>query len=242
MPYTAHPDGAYRRHGRPGPYAAVTPCGRGTRVRLTAEGRALAERLLAERPRFYQAVRHLPLRHRGIVGACVRTWGRACVQDLYWQAAAEAVVGYHPDRGYAGDAGELSGLAAAAGYRLVGLLTQKLRAEARVVGGRGVGARGLAVDGSAAAPGETELTSALAAPPDTTIAAAEAAEYLDRLLATVTTREREVLFRRVGGETLDEIGNDLDVSRERVRQLEVRALVAARTALVRRAVARADAG
>ena len=43
---------------------------------------------------------------------------------------------------------------------------------------------------------------------------------LSHTLARLTGRSGEVLTRRAMGETLEEIGNDLGVTRERVRQIE----------------------
>ncbi len=43
---------------------------------------------------------------------------------------------------------------------------------------------------------------------------------LSRTLARLTGRSGEVLTRRAMGETLEEVSNDLGVSRERVRQIE----------------------
>lgn len=58
----------------------------------------------------------------------------------------------------------------------------------------------------------------------------------DRLLAAVDAlppRERKVLLQRFWGDhTLAEVGAELDLSRERVRQIEAQALVALRPALV----------
>ncbi len=59
------------------------------------------------------------------------------------------------------------------------------------------------------------------------------AENADRLLSTLTPRERKILQMRFGvGEkkehTLEEIGNEFDVTRERIRQIEAKALAALR--------------
>lgn len=64
-------------------------------------------------------------------------------------------------------------------------------------------------------------------------ASQEAATDLPRVLAVLRPREREVLLRRAAGDKLIEIGEDMGVTRERVRQIEegarakVLALVAA---------------
>ena len=55
-------------------------------------------------------------------------------------------------------------------------------------------------------------------------------DLLQSALAGLTDRERTVLLRRAGGETLRTIGEALGVSKERVRQIETAALARAREA------------
>ena len=57
----------------------------------------------------------------------------------------------------------------------------------------------------------------------------EMQEELDKLLAVLTPREREVMCKRMGFEgdsnhVLQDIGEKLQISRERVRQIEIQAL------------------
>ena len=59
---------------------------------------------------------------------------------------------------------------------------------------------------------------------------AEAAALLEPLLRGLTPREREVLLLRAAGETLAEVGRAWGVTKERVRQVEARALAHARRA------------
>ena len=54
-------------------------------------------------------------------------------------------------------------------------------------------------------------------------------EELNRVLSTLTHRERKIIERRFGlkGEqphTLDEVGQTFDLTRERIRQIEVKTL------------------
>jgi RNA polymerase primary sigma factor len=71
--------------------------------------------------------------------------------------------------------------------------------------------------------------------PEATTMASELAEQLENVMANLTEREREVLRLRFGlttdrEETLGEIGRRLMLSRERVRQIESRALAKLRAA------------
>ena len=50
-------------------------------------------------------------------------------------------------------------------------------------------------------------------------------------VARLRSRDAEVLLRRAEGETLDQIGATMGLSKERVRQLETRAISDVRTAL-----------
>ena len=61
------------------------------------------------------------------------------------------------------------------------------------------------------------------------LAAGEQAEALDETLTQLSERDRRVLAMRYGAEssedvTLEDVGRDLGVTRERARQLEARAL------------------
>jgi len=54
-------------------------------------------------------------------------------------------------------------------------------------------------------------------------------EYLDKMLSTLTEKERKIVEMRFGlfgqsDRTLEEVGNELHITRERVRQIELRAL------------------
>jgi len=65
--------------------------------------------------------------------------------------------------------------------------------------------------------------------PDDAIVAADLAEQTRRVLATLTPREEKILRMRFGiGEksehTLEEVGHDFSVTRERIRQIEAKAL------------------
>jgi RNA polymerase primary sigma factor len=66
-------------------------------------------------------------------------------------------------------------------------------------------------------------------PPDSLIAAASLPQSVDEALLILSPREREILKMRFGINyenpvTLDEIGKGLDLTRERVRQIEKRSL------------------
>jgi RNA polymerase primary sigma factor len=65
--------------------------------------------------------------------------------------------------------------------------------------------------------------------PDDVIRSKLLQEELIKILASLTSRERQIITLRFGFEddhdrTLEEIGKDLHVTRERVRQIEERAL------------------
>ncbi|MCB1441026.1 MAG: RNA polymerase factor sigma-32, partial [Nitratireductor sp.] len=59
--------------------------------------------------------------------------------------------------------------------------------------------------------------------------------WLTKAIATLNERERSIIKRRRLTEdvaTLDELGNEMGISKERVRQIEVKALEKLRTALL----------
>jgi RNA polymerase primary sigma factor len=64
--------------------------------------------------------------------------------------------------------------------------------------------------------------------PEEEAARREAADTLDRLLRALPGRWRDLLLRRAGGQTLQQIADAFGVSRERVRQIEGKALARAR--------------
>jgi RNA polymerase primary sigma factor len=72
------------------------------------------------------------------------------------------------------------------------------------------------------------------APPDTYVHRQERERQLDQLLRSLTPREATVIRMRFGigydnAMTLEEVGTQLKVSRERIRQIEVEALNKLRT-------------
>jgi RNA polymerase primary sigma factor len=86
---------------------------------------------------------------------------------------------------------------------------------------------------------ETELGELLAQPgsasPEESVMAGEVAAQIARALSTLTDRERQVLQLRYGvgtdrEHTLEEIGRQLSLTRERVRQIEAKALAKMRAA------------
>jgi RNA polymerase primary sigma factor len=94
-------------------------------------------------------------------------------------------------------------------------------------------ARVVSLDAPIAADETTSLGDLLedvqAARPDATVGDREIGEQLERALAVLTPRERDVIRLRfgLGGDrehTLEEIGRRLALTRERIRQIEVRAL------------------
>lgn len=65
--------------------------------------------------------------------------------------------------------------------------------------------------------------------PNDPLLQAESLEYLDRLLMVLSNKEREIIEMRYGlygsnKKTLREVGQIMDITRERVRQIEVKAL------------------
>ncbi len=90
--------------------------------------------------------------------------------------------------------------------------------------------------------GETELGELLpdqqAVPPDAHVNRTELTRELDRILGTLTPREQTVIRLRFGiGEdharTLEQVGQQLSVTRERIRQIEAKALKKLKTPLVK---------
>ncbi|HZT41850.1 MAG TPA: sigma-70 family RNA polymerase sigma factor [Chthonomonadaceae bacterium] len=78
-----------------------------------------------------------------------------------------------------------------------------------------------------------------AANPQEMILIAEMRQEIDNLLAILTPREREIMRKRLGFEedstqVLQEIGEEMHISRERVRQIEVQALKKLKFAAKRR--------
>ena len=66
-------------------------------------------------------------------------------------------------------------------------------------------------------------------PADDAIISTDLAEHTRKVLATLTPREEKILRMRFGiGEksehTLEQVGNDFSVTRERIRQIEAKAL------------------
>jgi len=77
-----------------------------------------------------------------------------------------------------------------------------------------------------------------AAPPDTHVHRAEMTEQMDRILNTLTPREQTVIRLRFGigydeACTLEQVGQSLSVTRERIRQIEAKALKKLKTAEIR---------
>lgn len=78
-----------------------------------------------------------------------------------------------------------------------------------------------------------------AADPQESVLSAEMQQELDALMSVLTPREREIMRKRLGFEedaaqVLQEIGEKLHISRERVRQIEVQALKKLKFAAKRR--------
>ena len=81
--------------------------------------------------------------------------------------------------------------------------------------------------------GSTELGELLpdlqAVPPDANVHQTEMAQQLERILDTLTPREQTVIRLRFGighdqSCTLEQVGQSLSVTRERIRQIEAKAL------------------
>ena len=111
-------------------------------------------------------------------------------------------------------------LAAAVGLTVEQL--EALRPVAVVSLDAGEGAEGLAALGAAPEGVEAQAVERCAR--------AARVAILRRLLARLPARDRQVLLRRLNGETLRAIGSDLELSREGVRQIGERALARLRQA------------
>ena len=77
-----------------------------------------------------------------------------------------------------------------------------------------------------------------AVPPDANVHRSELTEQLDRILSTLTPREQTVIRLRFGigydeGSTLEQVGQSLSVTRERIRQIEAKALKKLKTPAVK---------
>ena len=90
--------------------------------------------------------------------------------------------------------------------------------------------------------GGTELGELLpdhqAVPPDAHVNRTELTREMDRILGTLTPREQTVIRLRFGiGEdqsrTLEQVGQHLSVTRERIRQIEAKALKKLKTPMVK---------
>lgn len=64
------------------------------------------------------------------------------------------------------------------------------------------------------------------------VAVKEEVQIMRNILATLPTRTQEVLALRMAGKTLAEIGKEIGVTRERVRQIEARGMQLARQKLI----------
>ncbi|MBM4138469.1 MAG: sigma-70 family RNA polymerase sigma factor [Nitrospira sp.] len=78
----------------------------------------------------------------------------------------------------------------------------------------------------------------LAVPPDTHVHRTEMTKQLDRILNSLTPREQTVIRLRFGigyeeGRTLEQVGQSLSVTRERIRQIEAKALKKLKTPEIR---------
>lgn len=77
-----------------------------------------------------------------------------------------------------------------------------------------------------------------AVPPDAHVHRSELTEQLDRILSTLTPREQTVIRLRFGigydeGSTLEQVGQSLSVTRERIRQIEAKALKKLKTPAIK---------
>ena len=77
------------------------------------------------------------------------------------------------------------------------------------------------------------------APPDTHVHRSEMTEQMDRILGTLTPREQTVIRLRFGigydeACTLEQVGQSLSVTRERIRQIEAKALKKLKTTEIRK--------
>ena len=77
-----------------------------------------------------------------------------------------------------------------------------------------------------------------AVPPDANVHRSELTEQLDRILSTLTPREQTVIRLRFGigydeGSTLEQVGQSLSVTRERIRQIEAKALKKLKTPAIK---------
>jgi len=90
--------------------------------------------------------------------------------------------------------------------------------------------------------GDTQFGDMLAdqhtVPPDATVHRTELTEQLDRILCTLTPREQTVIRLRFGigydeASTLEQVGNSLSVTRERIRQIEAKALKKLKTPAIK---------
>lgn len=82
------------------------------------------------------------------------------------------------------------------------------------------------------------LPDALAVPPDAHVHRTEMAHQLDRILSTLTPREQTVIRLRFGigydqPSTLEQVGQNLSVTRERIRQIEAKALKKLKTPAIK---------
>lgn len=78
----------------------------------------------------------------------------------------------------------------------------------------------------------------LATPPDAHVHRAELTKQVDRILSTLTPREQTVIRLRFGigydeAQTLEQVGQNLSVTRERIRQIEAKALKKLKTPAIR---------
>jgi RNA polymerase primary sigma factor len=77
-----------------------------------------------------------------------------------------------------------------------------------------------------------------AVPPDAHVHRSELTEQLDRILSTLTPREQTVIRLRFGigydeASTLEQVGQSLSVTRERIRQIEAKALKKLKTPAIK---------